>query len=203
MGFFLTDIVNSAITPGGTNARRKQVEGQQIIGNLGGDIAKGAGADYLSAMKFGRGFDPQLQNALRYLSDSTSTAGLVNQAKAAGRAARAGLISRQVAPSLNPYAAQGIRAGNLNQAQDAENQALNNAFSPQAHAAATQAFMQALAAYKHGYGQDLQLGANLAYGQPAVPVQPGILDYASQIAGIYTGIKNAQKSKTDPNNSND
>ena len=45
-------MINSALTPGGTNAKRKQEQGQQEIGTLGGDIAKGAGADYLGAMKF-------------------------------------------------------------------------------------------------------------------------------------------------------
>ena len=58
---------------------------------------------------------------------------------------------------------------------------------------AAQAFQQALGAYKQGYGQDLQLGANLAYGQPAVQVQPGLLDYAAQAAGIYSNMKSASR----------
>ena len=198
MGFFLTDIVNSALTPGGTNARRKQEKGQQDIGNLGGDIARSSGADYLNAMKFGRGFDPQMQNNLRYLSNSMSTSGLRDQAIAAARANRAQIMSQQSAPSLNAYANQGVRAAGLNSAQDAENQALNNAYSPQAHAQAAQNFEQALGAYKNGYGHDFQLGANTAYGQPQVQIQPGLLDYAGQALGLYSGIKDAIGAKPKP-----
>ena len=187
MGFFLTDIINSALTPGGTNARRKQEQGQQDVGNLGGDIARAAGADYLGAMKFGRGFDPHLQNSLQYLANSTSTAGLRDQAIAAARTNRSQLLSQQGTPSLNAYAAQGTRAANLSSAQDSENQSINNAYSPLAHAQASQAFQQALSAYKQGYGQDFQLGASTSYGQPTVQVQPGLLDYVSQLAGAYLG----------------
>ena len=202
MGFFLTDIINSALTPKGTNARRKQEQGQQDIGNLGGDIARSSGADYLNAMKFGRGFDPQMQNSLRTLSNSMSTAGLRDQAIAAARANRAQILTQQSAPSLNAYANQGVRAAGLNSAQDAENRALNTAYSPQAHAQAAQNFAQALGAYKNNYANDFKLGAGAAYGQPQVQVQPGLLDYAAKALDLYSGFKNAlgTSSKTDGDN---
>ncbi len=193
MGFFLTDAINSALTPQGTNARRKQEEGQQSIGNLGADIARSSGADYLGAMNFGRGFDPQMRSNLRYLSDSMSTTGLRNHAIAAANANRSHLMNQQMAPSLNAYATQGMRAASWNSAQDAENQALNNAFSPETHAQASQAFQQALGAYKQGYGNDFQLGASTSFGQPKVSVQPGLLDYAGQALGIANSIKNLRK----------
>lgn len=179
--------VESFLTPSGTNARRKQEQGQQDIGNIGGDIARGAGADYLSAMKFGRGLDPQMQSGLQYLANSTTTAGLRDQAIAAARAARAQTMSQQITPSLNPYAVQGMQASNLNNAQSSENAALNQAYSPQAHAQALQGLMGALGQYKQNYGHDFQLGTNTVYGQPQVQVQPGFMDYAAQIAGAAAG----------------
>ena len=179
--------IESFLTPSGTNARRKQEQGQQTVGNLGGNIAGGAGADYLSAMKFGRSLDPQMQSGLQYLANSTSTAGMRDQAIAAGQTARAQAMSRQPTPSLNPYAVQGMQASNLNSAQSAENSALNQAYSPSAHAQALQGLMGALGQYKQNYGQDFRLGASTVYGQPQVQVQPGILDYAGQLAGSYAG----------------
>ena len=189
MGFFLTDIVNSALTPGGTNARRKQEAGQQDIGNLGGDIARSSGADYLGAMKFGRGFDPQMRDSLRYLSNATTTAGMRDQAIAAARENRSQIMSRGPSQSLNAFENKGNFAAGLNSAQDTENQAINNAYSPAAHMQASQAFQQALGAYKGGYGDDFKLGSNTAYGQPQVQVQPGFLDYAAKAASIYNSVK--------------
>jgi hypothetical protein len=185
MGLF--DAINSFFTPAGTNARRKQEQGQQDIGNIGGDIARGAGADYLGAMKFGRGFDPQMQDGIRYLANSTTTAGLRNNAITAGNAARSQALSQQPIPGLNSFAAQGIRANNLSHAQDMTNAGINNAYSPQAHLEAMHNLMQVLDQYKRNYGSSLQLGANLAYGQPQVPVQPGILDYAAPYFGSLMG----------------
>ena len=183
--------IQSFLTPSGTNARRQQEQGQQAVGNFGGDIARGAGADYLSAMKFGRGLDPQMQSGLRYLANSTSTTGLLNNARTAGNQMLSHAYSQQLPMSTNPYLADAQRSQLVNQAQSQANQGIQHAFDPAAHAQALQGLMGALGQYKQNYGQDFQLGAGAVYGQPQVQVQPGVLDYAAQIGGLYSGIKSA------------
>jgi hypothetical protein len=190
MGFLGIDTaLTSLFTPSGTNARKKQEAGQQTVANQAGEIAKATGSNYFNSLNYAQGYDKQLQNGLMALAQSTTTAGLRNQALAAGNAARAQAMSQSVPMqySTNPYLAQAFRSQNLNKAQDATNQALFGAYDPMKKQQALLALMQALGQYKSSYANDFSNAASLVYGQPAVQVQPGFMDIAGQALGAWAG----------------
>ena len=193
LGINLGKGLTSVFTPAGTNARRKQEAGQQSIANQAGTIANTAGTQYQNALNFGGGFAPGIQDGLAALYQSTSQAGLANQAIQAGKRARSQAMSQSVPGQFqgNSVLEQAYRMMNLNKAQDATNQGIFNSYDPQQRTQALMAFMQALQGYKSGAASDFSNAAGIVYGQPGVQVQSGFLDQIAPFAGLFMGSNNA------------
>lgn len=181
--------ITSALTPAGTNARRKQEAGQQKVGDLANQIAGQEGQRYKSALDYNYTMDPYLRNALRSMGYSTTQAGLRQQAIGAGNQARAQAMSQSVPMQYqgNPWMANAYRAQQMNQAQDQTNSALFNAYSPQARNQALMSLLQAQNAYAGQYGNSFNSSAGLSFGQPQVQVQPGLMDMVGGAIGNWAG----------------
>lgn len=199
MGFFqsLFNPITSLLTPGGTNAARKQQEGQQVFGDAANGIGKDAGKTWADWLKFSRSLNPQLQAGITDAANSLSSAGRFNTAVRGGNFARANAMSQStpLAYSQNPYLAQAYQGQQLNKANDFGNQAIQKSQSPEA---GNQALAQLFALISQGNQasyQPFQQAAGISFGTPRVQVQPGLLDYAGgALGGMFGGKSVGQQS---------
>lgn len=193
MGFFLTDALESAFTPRGTNARRGQEARQTDVAGIAGEIAGSAGKNYRDALNFTQRFDPQMQSALTALARSVNGSGLRDSAVAAGNTARAKAMSQQVPMNManNPALAQAYQMANLNKAQDATNQSIFASYDPQKRNQMLLMLLQALQAYKGNSANDFTRSAGIVYGQPQVQVQGGLMDALAPFLGNMFGQQSA------------
>lgn len=193
MSFFgsLFDPIKSFLTPAGTNASRKQQEGQQWFGDFANTVGKEAGQNWADWLKLNRQFNPQMQAGLSNLANMTSAAGLRQSAIRGGNFARAQAQSQSVPMMFagNPALAEAYRAQQLNKANDYQNQRIQQSTSPEAQSKALMQLFQAIGAASNQAYQPFGQAANVSFGTPKVQVQPGILDYAGGIIGNLGGKK--------------
>jgi len=191
MGFFqsLFNPITSLLTPGGTNAARKQQEGQQVFGDIANGIGKDAGKTWADWLKFSRGFTPQMQAGITDAVNNLSSSGRFNSAVRGGNFARAQAMSQStpLAYAGNPLLAQAYQGQQLNKANDYQNASIQRSQSPEA---ANQALAQLFALMTQGNQnayQPFQQAAGISFGTPRVQVQPGLLDYAGGALGMMGG----------------
>lgn len=183
------DFLSSIFTPRGTNARRKQEQGQQAIGDQASGIANSAGQNYADVLRYLQGQNRNIQGGIDRLGQSTTRAGLRDNAIRGGQAARSAALSQSVPLQYqqNPWMAQAYRSQQMNRANDQSNQAIQKSTDPATQANALGMLMQAISSYQNQsytpYGQ----AAGLVYGQPQVQVQPGLMDQLGGVIGMVTG----------------
>jgi len=194
MGFFLTDAISSAFTPRGTNARRKQEQGQQQIGDQAAGIATGAGKNWADTLSFLQTQNGNIQGGIDALGRSTTAAGLRDNAIRGGNASRSAALSKSVPIQYqsNPWMAQAYRAQQMNAANDSQNQAIQKSTSPQAQAQALGLLLQMMQGAEQNAYAPFGQAAGLVYGQPEVKVSPGLLDQIAPFIGLFAGQKSGQ-----------
>jgi len=187
MGFFLTDAVESALTPQGTNARRGQEQQQKEVGNWAYDLAQNE-HDYL-----GRGQRYRSDNwgttagALDTLGKWTTQGGrddwthwYTGQQQAAARDAgtNAGTMF-----AGNPELAQSYALDQMNQAntRSANYQAEIN--SPVAMQKALMSYLQSMGLVTDG--TQFNNYAGTVFRRPAVAVGQGLGGMIGQLAANY------------------
>lgn len=194
---FISSALESMFTPPGTNARRDQEAGQKSVADQARDIASRSGANYDSVLKYLQSKQGNVQSGIDALGRMTTQSGLRDQAIRAGNTARGQAMSQQVPLQYagNPVLANAYRNRAMNAANMMQNQALQNSTSPMAQSQALMQLLQAMSSYQNNaytpYGQ----AAGLVYGQPAVQVQPGLMDQIGPIIGAIAGAKSAQQGK--------
>lgn len=195
MGFFLTDAIQSALTPAGTNARRDQEAGQQSVADQARQIAQSSGADYASVLKYLQGKRGNVESGIDALSRMGTRGGLRDQALRTGATARGQAMSQSVPLQYagNQQLSNAYRGRAINAANGVQNQAIRQSTSPQAQSQALMQLLQALGSYQSQSYAPYAQSSSLVYGQPQVQVQPGIMDQLSPILGLLAGGKSVQR----------
>ena len=200
MGFFssLLDPIKSLLTPGGTNAARKQQEGQQWFGDFANGVGKDAGNNWSDWLKYNRQFNPQLQSGIANAVQSLSPQGAFNSAVRGGNFARAQAQSQSVplAMQVNPLMAEAYRSQQLNKANDYQNASIQQSQSPEAQNKRLGQIMQMLSGVQNYAYQPFSQAAQMSFGTPRVQVQPGLLDYAGGIIGAMGGRGSVGQGRT-------
>lgn len=189
MGFFLTDFIQSAFTPAGTNARRDQTDRQADIASIGGQLATQGGNRAIKANQFAAGFDSKLETAIRQMAQGLNGSNARENAIRQGNALQARAMSQSIPLQLqqNPELARAYRMQMQNQAQGQSNQAYLDSLSPERRQQALMALIQILNQYQQQAGTGLSQGAGLVYGQPTVQVQGGLMDMLAPALGQWFG----------------
>jgi hypothetical protein len=193
MGFFLSDWVNSALTPSGTNAKRSQESQQKDVANGAADALGNLKGTLTDESNFAAAQEPARQGAIKRLLMLSSPGNNAARAQiyknqAYGNAAQSAQLSS--AANHNAGISDAYSAGQnqaiANNAADASNTYQANLSSPDAMSKQAQSL---LAQYQQAMGMpaltDYNSLANLVYGRPQVMVQPGLGSLVGQVAGDY------------------
>jgi hypothetical protein len=189
MGFFITDAIQSAFTPRGTNARQDQENQQKGIADIASGMANSTGANLSDTLSYLKTKNPTIRQGLDSLGRSTTRAGLRDNAIRAGRTARGVANGRSVPLQYqsNPYLTSAYRADMMNKATDLENQGIFESTSPEAQSKALMELLQALSGYQTMASQPFQQAAGMVYGAPQVQVEPGLFSQIAPIIGQGIG----------------
>jgi hypothetical protein len=190
MGFFLTDMAQSAFTPPGTNARRQQEKDQGKFAHYAQDLAPGE-YDYLKgAQQYRAQHWGDTTAALDTLAKGTTQKGRDEQSswfqntQTAGARDMAGHAGAMFGG--NPDLAQGFGLDQMNQANSRSAQYQGYLNSPEAESQAMNAWLQGVNGVTNYNGLS-QLGG-LVYGQPQVNVGAGLGDFlGSAASGYFSG----------------
>ena len=130
-----------------------------------------------------------MQAQFTNIANSLSNTGAREQAIRGGHMAQANAQSQTVPLWMqqNPEMARAYRLQQMNKANDYQNASIQQSQSPEAQSKRYGQFLQMLMAGNQNAFDPFNKAASISFGTPKVQVQPGLLDYAAQFAGMAGG----------------